>query len=130
METRRVGDEIQYRSTRHGMPARHQVRCRIGASLGPSPLGTIEFFFLERYLLFVERKETLYVGQVHHVPYPVHTAEVLEVEDHLASAVGIGCCDGRPAFAHYSPGVDVEIFPLEPADRRSTTPSTEHGEQP
>jgi hypothetical protein len=38
---------------------------------------------------------------------------VLEVQDELIAAAGFPAVTAPPAFAHFSPGVDVEVFPLE-----------------
>jgi uncharacterized protein YqjF (DUF2071 family) len=114
MSLQRQDDSVNYRLARHRSPAHHHVRYRVGPPLGPSQPGTLEFFLLERYLLFVQRRGTTYVGQVHHSPYPAQGAEVLEMEDGLLQAAGIDCADRWPAYAHYSPGVDVEIFGLRP----------------
>jgi len=82
--------------------------------LGPSRPGTREFFFLERYLLFLERRKRIFVGQVHHSPYPAQAVEVLEVDDELVQTAGLIGCEGSPEFSHYVSGVDVEIFDLHP----------------
>ena len=113
MQVQSEGDVVHYRTERRGSKhARHRVRYRVGEQLAPSKHGTIEFFLLERYLLFVERRGQIYSGQVHHTPYPAHAAEVLDIDDSLMAAAGIDGCEGPPLFAHYSSGVDVEIFPL------------------
>ena len=109
------GDSFLYDSIRRGSKVRHQVRYRLGDRLGPSEPGTLEFFFLERYLLFVERRNQVYVGQVHHEPYPAQLAEVLQLDDGLLQAAGLDCAAVPPAFTHYSAGVDVQIFDLRPA---------------
>ncbi|RCS54139.1 DUF2071 domain-containing protein [Bremerella cremea] len=108
------GNEVHYQTTRYGSDAKHHVRYRIGASLEPSHPDSLGFFFLERYLLFVELHGKLFSGQVHHSPYPAQTAEVLELEDSMLAAAGFECSSGAPQFAHYSPGVDVEIYNLRP----------------
>ncbi|MEW4565800.1 DUF2071 domain-containing protein [Bremerella sp. JC770] len=109
----RSGDEITYEMSRAGSDARHRVRYRIGRALGPSQPESLEHFFLERYLLFLEHRGTLYSGQVHHVPYPAHEVELLEIEDSLVVASGLAISSGPPAYAHFSPGVDVEILGLQ-----------------
>ena len=70
-------------------------------------------FLLERYLLFTERHGTSLRGQVHHTPYPVQHAEVLEVQDELVAAAGLPAVSGLPSHVHYSSGVDVEVFALQ-----------------
>jgi uncharacterized protein YqjF (DUF2071 family) len=112
MSLKREGEEVRYRSVRRGSGVRHLVRYRLGKMLGPSRPDTLEFFFLERYLLFLERRNTTFVGQVHHSPYPVQQVEVLEIEDQLAASAGLFECEGMPEFSHYASGVDVEVFQL------------------
>jgi len=87
------------------------VSYRPGRALGASQPGTLEHFLLERYLLYVEHRRQLHVGQVHHTPYPVHEVEVLNLSDRFVSVAGIPVA-GEPDTTHYAPGVDVEIFPL------------------
>ena len=108
------GKETHYQIARRRAGIRHDVRYRVGESVGPSQPDTLEHFFLERYLMFVERHGKLHVGQVHHTPYPAHTVELLHVDDGFLSATGFDCCEGPPAFAHFASGVDVEVFDLVP----------------
>jgi hypothetical protein len=111
-DLRCVGDRVNYESRRKRGKADHRVCYRVGDPLGPLDADSIEFFFLERYLLFVERKRGTLVGQVHHSPYPAHEAELLSIEDELLVAAGLSGIDALPEFVHFSPGVDVEIFDL------------------
>ena len=83
-----------------------------------SPLGvlnpaSLEFFLLERYLMFVEGRGDLLSGQVHHTPYPVHGAQVLELTDELLAAADVHAGQIEPTLAHYATGVDVEVFALK-----------------
>jgi uncharacterized protein len=106
---------VRYVTRRAGSGAHHDVRYRVGEHLGASKPGTLEHFLLERYLLFTERGTAVLRGHVHHVPYPAHRAEVLDVQDLLVEAAGLPGVTGLPLHAHYSPGVDVEVFALERA---------------
>jgi len=121
MHIEQTGDEFHYRSRRHGSDVRHEVRYRLGEMLGPSEPGTIEHFLLERYLLFLERRQTIYVGQVHHAPYPAQRAEVLEINDQLMSAAGLGQFHASPTFSHFAAGVDVEVFDLQRVNHFAAT---------
>jgi len=96
-----------------GGPARSAFRYRVGPELGPSEVGSLQHFLVERYLLFVEKGGVIHRGQVHHPPYPVRAAEVLSVEDGLLARAGLPSPTTPPALAHYSEGVDVEVFGLE-----------------
>lgn len=113
MKLSRTGDEIVYESSRSCGKVRHKVAYRIGSAIEASQPGSREHFFLERYLFFLEHRGTLYSGHVHHAPYPAHEVELLDIEDSLVIASGVAIPSGPPAFAHFSPGVDVEIFGLQ-----------------
>jgi len=103
---------IEYHS-RRPTGETHRVRYEIGEPLGPSEPGTLEFFLLERYLLFTTHGQRVHEGQVHHTPYPAQRATVLELEDDLFEAAGFGPLPGMPEQTHYAAGVDVEIFDLK-----------------
>src|SRR5207248_9079660 len=87
------------------------VRYEIGEPLGPSESGSLQHFLIERYLLHVERPLAggLWTTQVHHRPYPVRAARVLEVQGGLVRAAG-PAGPGGPPIMPYSPGVHVEVF--------------------
>jgi hypothetical protein len=106
---------VHYVTERTSTNVRHEVRYRVGELLGPSRPGTLEHFLLERYLLFTERGTVPLRGHVHHVPYPAHRAEVIDVQDELVAAAGPPVVSGLPTHVHYSAGVDVEVFALERA---------------
>ncbi|MDP2315505.1 MAG: DUF2071 domain-containing protein [Pseudomonadota bacterium] len=108
-----TADERGYTSVRRSDPAaRLDVRCRVGAPLGPSAPGTLEEFLLERYYLYVERDGVLSRGQVHHTPYPTVAAEARHCEEGLVAAAGLPAPNRPPDLVHASPGVDVEVFAL------------------
>ena len=94
-----------YRSTRKSGGAMIDAKWTLGELLGPSTPGTYEHFVLERYLLFSTRGEKLYKGQVHHVPYPAQRVTLERFEQSLFPKA-----TGRPFAAHFSSGVDVEVF--------------------
>lgn len=110
MRMERDGDRVRYETTRRSNQARLSVEYTIGEALGPSPVGTFEHFLLERYYLFVEHEGRLFQGQVHHVPYPAHRAEVHRLEDGLVAAAGLPAVSFPPEVVHCSPGVTVEVF--------------------
>jgi uncharacterized protein YqjF (DUF2071 family) len=112
IEMAEVDGAISYMARRRQSGAQLRVRYQVGAHLGPSAPGTLEHFFLERYLLFVARHGQLLAGQVHHPPYPAQEVIVDEVQDELIAASGLPAVSGLPEFAHFARGVDVEIFPL------------------
>jgi len=87
------------------------VSAEVGAVLPAPQPGDFEFFLVERYLLYSYFKGRLFQGQVHHRPYPLRRLELKSLKDELVQAAGFKL---QPiASALFSPGVDVEIFPLE-----------------
>lgn len=78
----------------------------------PSPVGSLEHFLVERYVLYTKRGKRLFRGRIHHSPYPLQPAQLLHLEEGLVKAAGLLYADAMP-LVHYAAGVDVEIFPLE-----------------
>lgn len=84
---------------------------------GPARIDTLEHFLAERYFLYADvGKGRLRRGQVHHAPYPLQTAELIEWREGLVAAAGIARPTVAP-LAHYAAGVDVEVFPLLDLER-------------
>lgn len=111
------GERISYRCRRkeQGAEGTSQFRYAAGEELPRPEPGSLEFFLLERYLLFAHdsRRNRLWSGRVHHTPYPVFEARV---DSHSTIAVEQAgfTIDGRePDHAAYSPGVEVEVFAIE-----------------
>ena len=94
-----------YRSMRTGGGASIDAKWTLGELLGPSAPGTYEHFVLERYLLFSMRGKDVFKGQVHHVPYPAQRVTLDRFEQTLFPKA-----TGEPFAAHFSSGVDVEVF--------------------
>jgi uncharacterized protein YqjF (DUF2071 family) len=111
MRLRRDGAVVDYAMQRlAGTRPRLAVRYEIGAYRGASPLGTLEHFLIERYLLHVQRGRTLWTVQVHHAPYPVQQARVHSLFDELILADGVAEPQGPPPLVHFASGVNVEVF--------------------
>ncbi|MBX7100506.1 MAG: DUF2071 domain-containing protein [Myxococcaceae bacterium] len=107
------GERVAWRChRRRPVPAEFEASFRVGLPL-PRPLeGSLEFFLVERYRLYAARRGKLLSGQVHHAPYPLHQAHAQTATDGLLRAVGL--TGGARTPDYFSPGVDVEMFPLRP----------------
>ena len=82
--------------------------------LGPAEPDTFEFFLAERYLLFAQRANgKLYSGQVIHTPYPLYSADVAAWDTSLIGLAGFKSPNRPPNHALFSPGVDVDVFPIQ-----------------
>ena len=122
MSVARTGDEISYRSRRwEGPPASSDVQARLGDPLGIAAPNTLEFFLIERYLLYSVRRGRLYSGRVWHEPYPLRSAVLLACEESLIEAAGVP----QLPFTHFvfSEAVDVLIYPIQLANTAGSIPA-------
>ena len=104
-------DKLLYESARRNSPTTHSILVKKGEPLpGPQP-GSLEFFLVERYLLYSKLREKIVTGQVHHRPYEIQAATVELCDETMMSAQGL---PSRP-WEHvcFSPGVDVEVFAVK-----------------
>ena len=75
--------------------------------------GTIEHFLIERYILYsIDDEHRLHRARVHHQPYPVQRADVLELDETLIWAAGIRRSEATP-LRHYVAEVKVKVYPLQ-----------------
>jgi uncharacterized protein YqjF (DUF2071 family) len=121
MELDEDGAEVRYRSRRlwpGPKPADLDLRYRVGEAIGAAVPGTFEHFLAERYLLFAAADGRIFSGQVHHRPYPLHRAEVIEVRESMVAAAGLPAPAGPPHVL-WCPGVDVDVFGLNSLGRAS-----------
>jgi uncharacterized protein YqjF (DUF2071 family) len=127
---------VSYSAHRRGLEARLASQFQYGPN-GPERLaqpGSIEFFLVERYILFARRRDGgLFTGQVSHRPYPIHDARVSRWDDNVFDANGSILPRPARSFDHalYVRGVDVEVFGLQPVAPKiaSTTTVSWQGER-
>jgi len=114
--SRRVADDrIVYASRRRlGPPARLAVTWRVGEPIGSAAPGSHEHFLIERYTLYVERRAGLFRGRVRHAPYPLRRAAIETLSESVLAAPDLPR-PASPPLCQHSPGVDVDILPLERA---------------
>ena len=113
MKLKRQDDWVDYACGRQGEKevARFGYRrCEEGEVAQP---GSLEFFLLERYLLFsADATGRLYRGQVHHVPYRFEQAESAAHSDLPLLWDGFSQAQWRVESLLSVKAVDVEVFPL------------------
>lgn len=109
--------KIHYSCDRRGdwEPSRSEFVYSGGDTLPAPDPASLEFFLVERYLLFSHRKHdgTLFSGQVHHIPYSIRTAEVDSYDECATEQAGFSIGAREPDHAVYSEKVEVDIFPVE-----------------
>lgn len=108
------GDIVEYGSRRFVGDAHCAVRAAVGDERPRAEPGSLDFFLVERYLLYAHAETGFATGRVYHKPYPLRTAEVRSCDESLTLAAGIP--PGAWEHVVYSPGVDVEVFSLEPLE--------------
>ncbi len=85
-----------------------------GSRLEAAAPGSLDFFLIERYVLFSAwGRAELRKGHVHHAPYRLNRPLVQELSVEPAAQAGFGLA-GPPDSILGASAVDVEIFPLRP----------------
>jgi len=117
MRLTRTGDRFTYTSRRRRWPRRPgepvgqaastRIVVRAGGPIAePDPL---EHFVTARWGLHVRAHgRTLYLPNVH-PSWPLHRAELLDLDDQLVAASGLPAPVGPPVSVLYSPGVPVRF---------------------
>ncbi|WP_395640990.1 YqjF family protein [Pseudolysinimonas sp.] len=97
------GDVIRYCSRRHGGGPASRVTARPGERMEADPLAD---FLTARWGMFTSRGGRTRFLPNEHEPWPVHRAELLELDDELVAAAGLpGVTDRAPDSVLFSPGV-------------------------
>ena len=113
------GDWVDYEAQRFGQEdsARYRYRGKGDATLADP--GTLDFFLVERYLLFSHHPGSgaIMRGQVHHQPYRIHEAEVEAMSVAPIAWNGMTAPLGEPDHVCLAADVDVQIYGLEPAGK-------------
>jgi uncharacterized protein YqjF (DUF2071 family) len=103
--------------SRRRWPRVGSAECRVEVYCPGTPVeaepGTLEFFLVERYVLFAQSPRGIYEGRVWHAPYKVTGGEVVNVQETMLEAAQIARPAGEPHVL-YSPGVDVQVYKLRP----------------
>ncbi len=81
--------------------------------------GSLEFFLVERYLLYsADKRGHLFTGRVHHAPYRIHDARLTQWSALPAIQAGLPV-QGEPVSVVGAQAVDVDVFALQPISARS-----------
>lgn len=107
------GKEFHYQLSREEEPYGDlDVRWTIGDALPLAQPGSKEFFLTERYCLYTQHDGDIYRGRVHHQPWPLREATLLNFETDIFEANGIPAPTGPPLI-HYADEVNVDIWMIE-----------------
>jgi uncharacterized protein YqjF (DUF2071 family) len=111
--------EMSFSFTRYGREPASTSHFRYRAISPPSPAapGTLEFFLIERYVLFAySKRQKLYAGRVWHRPYELADVEVNTFDENVLGLDGFLKPSRNADHKIMSHGVQVDIFDLEELD--------------
>jgi uncharacterized protein len=94
------------------LPASYAIRATPSGHARPAEPGTLEHFLIERYLFYASGNNQLVQGRVYHTSYPVQSATVHSFDETILATWNIDRPHITP-LAHFSKGVDVEVFPIQ-----------------
>lgn len=116
MRVDRTGDVIRYRSRRRLDPgASHDIRVHIGPPLADPP--AFDGWSSGRWRAWTHVAGHFFVVPVDHLPWPLHEATLLDLDETLLAASGL-TRPLTPPRARYSPGTDVRLGLLRPRSAR------------
>lgn len=108
-------NELIYKSQRKGDSAEQVFKYpETLTDKQEAEVGSLEFFLLERYRLFSQRRNgSMYEGLVHHQPYQYEHIEVTPQPTKLFSLCGFDEPDTAPISTMIAATVSVNIHPLK-----------------
>jgi uncharacterized protein YqjF (DUF2071 family) len=114
MTAKRVDGRIHYQCRRRAaVDSFSRYSWSPGSDAAPAAPGTLDFFLIERYLLFsINRAGQFFRARVHHEPYQLHSPILHEFSSEPARWVGFDL-SGAPLSVRGALGVDVSIHPLK-----------------
>ena len=116
MRSERVEDTIHYysRRTHRGVPSSEfRATYRPIAPITFAQPDSLAHWLTERYCLYtVSLDDRVYRGDIHHIQWPLRSAELEVTSDTMAISHGIHLPD-IPPLLHYSERLEVLIWPLQ-----------------
>ena len=103
---------VSYEAVRRRSGAKHSIETEIGDLLVLPQPGSLEFFLVERYLLYSERGGRLFTGRVAHPPYEIREARALRCKETMLEASGLPSLPWEHIC--FSRAVDVDVFSIRP----------------
>ncbi len=105
-------DRITYESTRRRpgpKGAHHRSVIRIGDSIPMAEVSDVEHFFTARWGLYSQWRNRLIYAPVAHDPWPLHRAELLDLDDDLMEVAGLAPEPGIEPLVHWTSGTSIRI---------------------
>ena len=108
---------VHYRSDRTHQgapPASFEATYRPEGDIKRAAAGTLEYFLVERYLLFSRGTRGLLDVKIAHPPWPLQRAVAQIERNTIGAAAGIALT-GAPRHLHFAARVDVQVWLPAPA---------------
>ena len=106
--------EIFYCSQRKESQTASRFRYRLPIKSEPASEGSLEWFLVERYLLFTnDSTGRIRSGRVHHAPYRIQPADCIEWSSEPIRENGFHSPSGGPDSMLVAEPVNVAIYPLK-----------------
>lgn len=115
MSCEESGIEISYNSARRTGDARFEARYRPTSEIQVATRGSLEHWLTERYCLYTVRGHAVYRAVIHHLPWPLQSANVKIETNTVARAAGIDL-PAIPPLLHFAKKLEVMIWPLRRID--------------
>lgn len=115
MKSQRLLDRVHYTSQRKTATSLEaSFIYQLPHHVEPAEEGTLEWFLVERYLLFSSNPSgVIFCGRVHHQPYQIANAECESWSTEPLRENGFPLPEGPPPSMLVAAPVDVRIFPLK-----------------
>jgi uncharacterized protein len=97
------------RTHRGARPASFDATYRPDGRVSPAAPGTLEYFLVERYVLFSAGPRGLLDVKIAHPPWPLQRAVARIDRNTMAEAAGVAL-SGAPRYLHFATQVDVKTW--------------------
>jgi uncharacterized protein len=110
-----VSGEYRFKSTRTLSPGTgFQAAWRRGVRLRAPDTESLAFFLVERYCFFTAHAGQVSLTRAYHAPWILEEAVLEDYQSTMIQAAGLPE-PARPSLAHFSEGVNVQLWPPLPA---------------
>ncbi|ADW69871.1 hypothetical protein AciX9_2848 [Granulicella tundricola MP5ACTX9] len=111
-----IPDQTHYVSRRQltSSNPRFEATFRPTGPVTLSTPGSLAAFLTERYCLFTTFRNCVLRGDIHHLPWPLQSAEADIRTDELPQAHNLTLPHDTPPILHFSSSLDVYIWSLQP----------------
>ncbi len=112
-DTRETIEFTSRRTAPEQPPVEFAASWQCGAPLTDLRPGTLDFFLIERYCLYAEHDAQLYRSRIHHHPWPLRQARLLQYSSTMLQAQGLPVPHGEPLVHAQAQPIKVAVWPLE-----------------